>query len=231
MSVLSRLARLEADVVEGDLGLAVADIEDEARRWDAALEPAVLGVGREPCLLLRDAAEQQFMSLWRLLEESESDHQSYAPEGMLQRVTVYRRWPRAAAAFVTATPGDLRDRVLEDGLVRRNDRGPWLVNWLHDLCEIRCRVPPGVAQAVFAMTVLPSLEVLPAGDYHDFPAVCEGCGLRHFSMSWVRGKYQCRDTPKTCPHCGHEGHLWPCGRLGEKSFEWLSQAERELAFN
>jgi hypothetical protein len=233
-AVLTRLARLEAEFGHADLGLSLADLDTEAGRWDDKLEPAAEGLSREAAHKLGHAAEAEFIDLWGLLRDAQSDRPQFTVEGMIHRVANHRRWPAAAATFVQAVPEAMRSRVLIDGLTRPDDpympTTGWLQSWLFDLKMILCRIPPDIAPATFATVLVPYLEVLPEGTHHCFPSVCEGCGLRHYSMDAVGFKCKCRDTPKVCPHCGREGHLWPISRLNEKRFGWISLAETELGF-
>jgi hypothetical protein len=235
MSVLARLGRLEDDLlVESEFGLTEADMDSEAGRWDHVLEAAALGLSQAAADKVSDAAEAEFMSLWGLLRAAENGRSMSTPEGVIHRVANHRRWPAALATFIRAVPEAMRSRVLIDGFTRPdNPNMPttgWLDSWLLDLQQVLCRIPPDIAPEAFAAVLGPYLEVLPEGTHHCFPGVCEGCGLRHYTMYAVDLKCKCRDTPKPCPHCGHECHLWPIGRLNEKRFGWVQLAEQELGF-
>jgi hypothetical protein len=232
-AVLTRLSRLEEDdLAQGDLGFGMADLDTEARRWDELLVPAAEGLSREAADKLSDAAEAEFKDLWGLLIAAENGRSGSTPEGVIYRIRNHRRWPAAAATFIRAVPEATRSRVIVDGFTRPDDpymptRG-WLDSWLLDLQQVLCRIPPDITPETFAIVLGPYLEIMPEGTHPCFPGVCEGCGLRHYTMYAVGFKCKCRDTPKVCPHCGREGHLWPISRLNEKRFGWISLAEQEL---
>jgi hypothetical protein len=232
MTVLTRLAKLEAEFNESDFGFGMADLDLEAGRWDDLLMPVCEGLSREAANKLADAAEAEFTDLWGLLVAAENGRSMSTPEGVIHRISNHRRWPAAAATFIRAVPEAMRSRVVIDGFSRPDDpympTTGWLDSWLFELKMILCRIPPEIAPEAFGTVLGPYLELLPQGTHHCFPGVCEGCGLRHYTMYAVGFKCKCRDTPKVCPHCGQEGHLWPLGRLNEKRFGWVALAEQEL---
>jgi hypothetical protein len=231
--VLTRLCRLEGDRTDGDLGLSVDDIEREAGRWDALLEPVVKGVAREPCLLLRDDAERMFLTLWSLLDTADSDRPQFTPEGAMARLTVCRRWPGAVAGFIAKVPGKMRDEVLASGLARGDDREPWLPRWFSDLAELCCRTPPDVSPTALA-TVLDVQMHPPAGCYCSLFSVCPTCGLRLPAMlfSTALNKYRSLMEFDVSPCCGvSHTEWWPLGRIAERRFDWVSLAESELSFS
>jgi hypothetical protein len=225
MTLASRVRRLEQDQRPAlDTGLLASDLDVELARWTDALGQ-VGDLTADAGDRLVALAQGVFNRLGRLvLAAAQGNASGWSPDGLRNTVTQLRRWPKALAAFATTLPDDEYAAVLGDGLARG-----WLEDYLWALIRCQARVPPDINPDVFLAAVQPWLEVLPPGDHHCFPGVCWDCGLQHPGLTWVGGKYQCRDTPKVCPHCGREGQLWPQGRLREKSFAWIQQAEAELS--
>jgi hypothetical protein len=253
MHLSGRLAKLEAAdsfsprAYVGDLPPDF--LKREGRRWDDILSPLLDELtDKEAVRLTVMAACGQFSILVGLLNPAEPTEMS---ERLWRFWPLARRWPKALATVLGRLPPTMRCPTLRAGLTRPNDActtQTWFEEWLHDLCELRSRVPPDISPEKLRSVVDVFLSRREQIDSHF--GICPATGLRLPRVKSSPGRdwkvlpgktplvgpppwYDCPEFFDSCPGCGADKYgILRCQLVSEKAVrqqDWRALAEQELA--